>query len=442
MHHVHGLPRRDVVALGADEEDRRADVAQRQRATVVAVAAGRQVVVQVQLAQVLGVHPVRQARRVDVPRGEVGVLRRLGHQVLAHQPRPQQVVRVEQRERARHLLAVEVALFPRHVFEVHELAVVDEDRQFARLGEVDLGRQQRQRSDALVAGARHRRREHREEGAAEAVADRVHLLPAADRRDRVDRRADAEPQVVVDAEFAVARVRVAPRQHEHRVALLDEMPHHRVARRQVEDVVLQDRRRDDQHRLRVHVLRRRRVLDQLDQVVAQHHLARRHRDFVARPEARAVGRRLAGEVRQRVAPPVVRALRQVHAARFHRARDDFRIGRQEVGRAQHVEHLARGERDHPLVMAADAGDVVGRVPDPLLHQQEALVDQVERRLLPRRIDEAPVLRQRVDARLGLAAASLRARRARTWPPCAAPCSRVPSACRARTRDASTSRPRR
>ncbi len=122
-----------------------------------------------------------------------------------------------------------------------------------------------------------------------------------------------------------------------------------------------------------------------------------------RTEARAVGRRLAGEARQRVAPPVVRTLCQVHAARFHRARDDFGIGWQEVGRAQHVEHLPRGEGDHPLVMAADARDVVGRVPDPLLHQQEALLVQVERRLLPRRIDEAPVLRQRVDARLGLAA---------------------------------------
>jgi hypothetical protein len=75
------------------------------------------------------------------------------------------------------------------------------------------------------------------------------------------------------------------------------------------------------------------------------------------------------------------------------------VGRQEVRRRHHVEDLAGAELDHRLVLARDAADARGGVVPPLLLQQERLVDEVIRPLLPRLGREALILRQRLDARL-------------------------------------------
>ena len=51
------------------------------------------------------------------------------------------------------------------------------------------------------------------------------------------------------------------------------------------------------------------------------------------------------------------------------------IGRGEVRRREHVEELARAERDHVLVLLRDAAHAGRRVVPPLLRQQERLVDR-------------------------------------------------------------------
>ena len=71
--------------------------------------------------------------------------------------------------------------------------------------------------------------------------------------------------------------------------------------------------------------------------------------------------------------------------------------------ADHVKELPRRELDHVLVMLRDSAQAGGRVVPPLLLQQESLVDEVEGPLVPIFAGEAPVLRQRLDARLGVAA---------------------------------------
>ena len=53
-----------------------------------------------------------------------------------------------------------------------------------------------------------------------------------------------------------------------------------------------------------------------------------------------------------------------------------------------------------MLLWAGARDPGERVVPPLLLEQERLLDEVERRLLPRLVAEAAVLRQRLDARLG------------------------------------------
>ena len=49
-----------------------------------------------------------------------------------------------------------------------------------------------------------------------------------------------------------------------------QIPHQRILRTQIEDVVFHDPRRDDQDRLGTDLRRCRRVLDQFDQIVAEH----------------------------------------------------------------------------------------------------------------------------------------------------------------------------
>ena len=73
--------------------------------------------------------------------------------------------------------------------------------------------------------------------------------------------------------------------HEHRVALRDGPADEGFLRVEVEDVELVDPGRHDQQRPLQHRLGRRRVLDQLDQVVAEDHLAGRGRDVLADLEA-------------------------------------------------------------------------------------------------------------------------------------------------------------
>ena len=145
---------------------------------------------------------------------------------------------------------------------------------------------------------------------------------------------------------------------------------------------------------------RRRVLDELDQPVAIDHLARRHRDVAADHEILGADRLLAADRALPVLDAVLRAAHEVHAAVARRVRcRTSGIGQQEVRRREHVEHLARGELDHVLVLLRDAAHAGGRVVPPLLLQQERLVDEVVRPLLPRLAGEAPVLRQRLDAGL-------------------------------------------
>ena len=78
-------------------------------------------------------------------------------------------------ERPGHLPGVEVAALPHHVFEKRDLALVDEEHQLAGLGEVDLGGEQAQARQPLVAVARHGRGCNCEQRSAEAIADCVHL---------------------------------------------------------------------------------------------------------------------------------------------------------------------------------------------------------------------------------------------------------------------------
>ena len=145
--------------------------------------------------------------------------------------------------------------------------------------------------------------------------------------------------------MAEVGLRVAPGDEEHRHALLHGMAHEGVLRLQVEDVELVDAGRHDQQRALMHLLRRRRVLDELDQFVLEDHLAGRHRQVAADLEGGIVGHRDAALAE--VGDQVLDAGGDAGALRLQRRADEFRIGRHEIRGRHGVDELA-GEEFQPV----------------------------------------------------------------------------------------------
>jgi hypothetical protein len=250
-------------------------------------------------------------------------------------------------ERARHLPGSEIALLAHDVLEECELAFVDEQSELAGFREIGLRREEAQRRKSLpVLGGLapcQRRRSDRKQRAAEAIADAVNWNAGYQMVDGIERRHHAVFSVVLQTEITIPGVRVLPRDHKDREALIDELFNERVLRREIENVVLHDPGRHDQKRLRTYPPRRRRVLDKLDQVIAKHDPARCRGDVLADLELlRADGTAVA------LRPLPVRetihgSAHEIGAALVNRSIEHNRIGSHEVGRRDHVEQLARGK---------------------------------------------------------------------------------------------------
>jgi len=214
--------------------------------------------------------------------------------------------------------------------------------------------------------------------------------------DRLERLHDAELKVVVHREIALGRPGVLPGEDEHRMPTLDQVLHQRVRRREIQDVVLHDPGRHDEQRLGMHLGRARRVLDELDQAVAQHHAPRRKRyafsgQKILRPRGRLAHQRAAqvfGEVR--------RAVHEIGSRLFAGRLQHLGIGPGEIRRRPEVEELASGEVDDVLVVRRHAMHASRRVVPPLLQEEKALLDGLEGPFLPPGRHKAPVLRQRLN----------------------------------------------
>ena len=133
-------------------------------------------------------------------------------------------------------------------------------------------------------------------------------------------------------------------------------------------------------------------------MVSEHHLSWRDRHVLADLEAFDPGRFIVKRKTLCIVEEVHRAAPQVDAAAGFDGFQHFRVGPDEIRWRPHVQPLPPGESDHVLVMARHAAHAGRGVVPPLLLQQEALVDHVERPLLPGRRLEAPILFQRLNAR--------------------------------------------
>ncbi len=189
VHLVDRLPRRDVIGLGAHDEHRHADVRQPDQLAADRKAVRRELVVEVEPIQILRMHPPRHARAVGIPGHQVDHSIALALEVLVDDGLPQQIACTQHRERSAHLPALEHALAVHRGFEHRQLARIDEEGQLARLGEVGLRGEHRDRGQPLVLVARERRRADGEQGAADAVAHGVDPALGHDGGDGVDRSA-------------------------------------------------------------------------------------------------------------------------------------------------------------------------------------------------------------------------------------------------------------
>ena len=198
--------------------------------------------------------------------------------------------------------------------------------------------------------------------------------------DGVHRGQRALGEVVVEALARERLVRVDPRDDEHRVSLVHGPPDEGIALPQIEDVVLVDPRRNDEQRPPVHLLRGRRVLDQLEELVLEDHLAGGDRDVLAELEGVLVGHadaQLAAAAPE-VVEQVVQALQQVLAAARHRFAQHLRVGQHEVRRRERVYVLPRVEVDLPGGLLVEPRHLAERAVQVLGRDEVGLLDVVER----------------------------------------------------------------
>ena len=199
--------------------------------------------------------------------------------------------------------------------------------------------------------------------------------------------ARAVDQVVIQGDAAHRGVRVAVGDREHGPLVLHGPFQEAAARRQVHHVVLVDPRRAGQHRHRADVGRLRRVLDQLHQLVPEHHLARGRGEVLADGERPGVDLARQAAVVEQVIDEMAGPGSHAGPAGLQRPLERGRVRGQEIRRRDRIEQETGRERGL---------SVIDRVPGPgrqhVGHQpgrgQVRLADGEERRVgRPRRVGE-------------------------------------------------------
>ena len=346
-------------------------------------------------------HARRHARRIGVPVQQIEGERVLAEQVVVHHERPHQVVGAQQVEGAGHLRALEVAARVHLALEVGDLLLVDEHAELARQREIEQADEVGGASHALILPRRQVGQSGAQQRAPQAVADEIDGALPGCLLHRVERRQRTFEHVVVEALLREARVGVDPRQHEHAVALLHGPADEGVLLPQVEDVVLVDPRRDDDQRALVDFRGHRLILDQLHQVVLEHHLARRGRHVLAELERVLVGHRDAQlpAALLDVGEKIVQAAHQVLPAAGERFAQHLRVGQQEVRGGERIDVLPGKESDLSFRLGGQPPDLRDRPLDMARGDQVGLLDVVEEEIgRPVLVLEAQVALRRLGDR--------------------------------------------
>ena len=339
-----------------------------------------------------------QVGGVRVPVEDVERGRRLAEQVVVDHVGPDQVVRPQPGEDALKGAAVQIPA-PGHVGDAGRGDLVAHERAgHAGALAVDHADAEHDARDAVgLTAVGEGGREACDERPAAAVAGEVAAVGPGDRAHRLE-RLERRRRVALQVPAALLLARIAPRHREHLLAAADEVLDHAATRRQVDEVVAVDHRRDAEQRHRADRRGLRRVLDQLELLRAQHDGARRGGEILAHRELRGIRARRQPRRGRHVAREVARAAHEVRPAGLDRRLQRRRVGPREVGRRERVEQVLRREADAALVLQLEPG-VVDQLVERPAGGQVALHEPAEQPALgPRRIGEAAVAARRLDRR--------------------------------------------
>ncbi len=222
--------------------------------------------------------------------------------------------------------------------------------------------------------------------------------------DGFDRRQNALVHVVFEGLLGEPGIRIDPRHHEHREALVDRELDEGFLRHEIEDVIFVDPGRHHDQRPLVDLLRRRRVLDELDEVVLEDDLTRRDGQIASDFEGREIGLGDAEQILRllEIVGKMRHASHQIFGVGLERGAYHFRIGERVVRRRERRQHLLQIEHSllarpvvHPL-------GVLGDVRRPARGDQISLLPKIEILAVgPVRILEAVVAGLRFDHRLDI-----------------------------------------
>ena len=166
-------PRCDVIPFSSECKYRDLDILQRHGAAVYQVVSVSEAVIEEELAQVLAVHSRWHARGIGKPGVEVGRGTRFAEKIPLDKLCEDHLVGAKNVERASHLARFQKTLDMHDVLQQGELALIDEQHQFASFLEIGLSREQAEAGEPVVVVSIHRRRGDRQNGAAQTVSDGV-----------------------------------------------------------------------------------------------------------------------------------------------------------------------------------------------------------------------------------------------------------------------------
>ena len=333
---------------------------------------------------------------VGVPEQQIEGGRRLAHQVVGHEERPDQVVGPEGIEGLGHGCAGQHAAGSIHLLlDLAQPVLVGEQQQVAGLGEVVLGGEEGVGGDPLVALRRHMGQGRAHQGAADAVADGVDVLGLRLLQRLLDAAVDALFQIIVEAEAGLVDVRIDPGADEDGEALAGQPADHRVLGLQVQDVEFVDPWREDQQRNSALFVGGGVELDQFEQLVTPDDLAGRGGDVLADDEFAVVGLadlQLAGAALH-VGGEILHPLHQRFAVAVGQGLEGDRVGGEEVGRGEGVGQQFGEELGTALGQGVDVLDAGDEAVHPVRGDQIGLAHDVEGGVLgPGGVLETLVLR--------------------------------------------------
>ena len=158
----------------------------------------------------------------------------------------------------------------------------------------------------------------------------MHMIGPGDRLNGVQGVHDAQGTVILHAQIPVFGLWVEPRDHEHTKPLPGQKFDHRIFGRQIENIIFHDPGGDDQDRFWMDLIRRGRILDQLDQAIAIDHLTGAGGQIAAKLKGLKVGRFFFGHIAFDVFAKIARPAYKVHAPLRQRRLQDFGIGQRQV----------------------------------------------------------------------------------------------------------------